>query len=221
MVAMLVAAMIPGLSGRIRRTRAFGSKIIAFPGYRRLAAALRLLAYRKTRSYGKLFPSRSVGSLVIIFSFCIATIVWCFSITPYYRPNREWGSPPLAIRAGMMTQGMFPWLFALSMKVNPITVLTTISHERLQLYHQWLARLITLFGFIHTIPFLWQPNHDAAPDNLEHYWFEDYQTYWTGAVALALMFWMCLSSFGWARKLSYEVFVIVSAVGTFGALAAC
>ena len=212
---MVAVAMIPALLGKVRRQSKTADRIVpAIPGVPTLSGAIRYLFYRKTPS-SRWMRSRSWGSLLIIASFSIATIAWCFSVHPYYRPNREWGSPPLAVRSGMIAQGMLPFLFALSMKVNPISILTHISHEKLQVYHQWMARLFVFFGVVHTIPFLWQPDHDDAPETLRDYWFgHDYLTYWTGTVCLAILFWMLFSSTGWARNRSYEFFVIQHIIST-------
>ncbi len=53
----------------------------------------------------------------------------------------------------MIANAFFPWLFAFGLKFNPLTFLTGISHEKLQFFHQWTARLISIsrcsYGAVH------------------------------------------------------------------------
>lgn len=41
----------------------------------------------------------------------------------------------------MIANAFVPFLFIFAFKINPITWLSGISHERLQVFHQWIARL--------------------------------------------------------------------------------
>jgi ferric-chelate reductase len=58
---------------------------------------------------------------------------------PYYWPNyTDFGySPPIATRAGYMAIAILPFQVMFATKWNPITILTGVSHERLQVYHRW------------------------------------------------------------------------------------
>jgi ferric-chelate reductase len=135
-VAIVLLGVIPGFFGRLRcRYPQLAQKTLKqIPGIYSLIALLRGIAYYQPKSLKYLpfwnFPS--LGPFILNWSFCLGLVLYCFCVKPYYRLNREWGSPPLAIRAGMLANGLFPILFALSTKVNVITVLTAISHERLQ-----------------------------------------------------------------------------------------
>jgi hypothetical protein len=79
---------------------------------------------------------------------------------------------------------------------------------------------------MHTIPFIWQPLHDAGYENLKAWWDSDAVTNWvsderreawcsahappqSGVAALAIMAWMVASSTRVFRNMSYEFFVIV------------
>jgi len=117
----------------------------------------------------------------------------------------------------MIANAFFPWLFAFSLKFNPLTFLTGISHEKLQFFHQWLARLILFFSLVHTIPFLWQPVHDGGFSNLRAWYYYD-KVWWTGTVALAFLAWLVVSSFGCFRRMSYEFFVIQHVITILGFL---
>ncbi|WFD32470.1 hypothetical protein MSPP1_003518 [Malassezia sp. CBS 17886] len=208
MLGFVVVGMVLHAVRLLRRYAPAGglamARVRVFP---RVVAALRSVGYRQSTTMNRLgFPS--VSSLAVVFSFTIATVVWCFTIFPYYRPTREWGSPALAVRAGMFATAIIPFLFSCSLKVNPISLLTGISHSHLQVYHKWLGFLFLFFSLVHTLPFLLQPYWDGGYKNLHAYFVSSPPLYWTGTVALGLAFWMACSSVGFVRNLSYEFFVI-------------
>jgi hypothetical protein len=98
-----------------------------------------------------------LGVLFVVVPALIFTVLYCFIPQPLYWQSIRFGSPPLAIRAGMIAVAMMPWIVALSMKANFIALLTGIGHERLNVLHRWLAYLCLLLSLIHTIPFYVQP----------------------------------------------------------------
>ncbi|UZJ54737.1 hypothetical protein CBS101457_004057 [Exobasidium rhododendri] len=210
-VAIVALGVVPGLLHRLRcRSPRLARKITGrLPGYYSFLALLRRITYHQPKplSFFPYWRFPALGHFILNWSFCVGVVLYCFGIQPYYRLNREWGSPPLAIRAGMLANGLFPILFALSTKVNVITVLTAISHERLQLYHQWIGRLLLLLTVIHFVPFVWQPLHEGGLQDLKSYWYSD-PTYWTGSVAMGVLLWIILSGSRVARNWKYEFFVI-------------
>lgn len=131
------------------------------------------------------------------------------------------GSPSIAIRSGWMAIGILPFLmYALlwvllrrysrlialrfrvfATKVNPIGILTGVSHEKLQVYHRWTAWIMCeytserafalacrsvlrmkadVLALIHTLPFLVRSYKDGT---LRPIW-ERTPWYWTGVAAL-------------------------------------
>ena len=50
-----------------------------------------------------------------------------------------------------------PWIVGLSMKANLITIVTGISHERLNVFHRWAAYLCLVLSIMHTVPFYVTP----------------------------------------------------------------
>jgi hypothetical protein len=98
-----------------------------------------------------------LGVIFVVVPALIFTILYCFVPQPLYWQSIEFGSPPLAVRAGMIAVAMMPWIVALSMKANFIALLTGIGHERLNVLHRWLAYLCLLLSLIHTVPFYVQP----------------------------------------------------------------
>jgi hypothetical protein len=87
-------------------------------------------------------------------------------VTPYYRSRWNVGSPPLAIRTGMMALGVFPFILAFGAKWNLVTFVTGYSHEKLQVFHQWFSQLFFVLSLLHTFPFVMagreiRPNKDG------------------------------------------------------------
>lgn len=121
----------------------------------------------KARALGRLVSYRSLAketgySCIVIpraglLAFLVVTIVFLaalvFAEKPYYRPQFGFGSPPIAIRTGLMAYACVPILVALAGKANIVTLLTGISHERLNIVHQWVAWMSFVLSLIHTIPF--------------------------------------------------------------------
>lgn len=162
----------------------------------------------------------STGAMIVIGVVFIVMFVYSLVLKPWYRPSSVWGSTPLGIRTGLISNAMMPFVYTLALKINPITWLTGLSHERLQLYHQWLARIALLFGVIHSIAFIYQPLKEGGYHNLVAWWKFSRQTWDSGAVALALMAWLVASSTRIFRNMSYEFFVaqhILSAIAFLGA----
>ncbi|WFD24580.1 hypothetical protein MEQU1_003283 [Malassezia equina] len=108
----------------------------------------------------------------------------------------------------MMSAGMYPFMFAMALKVNPISLLTGISHAHLQVYHQATCILSLIFAIIHTAVFVNAPLREGGMNALKEVWFGNFIRYWSGTVAIFFMLWLCLSSFGVFRKMSYEFFVV-------------
>ncbi|EWG54179.1 hypothetical protein FVEG_12454 [Fusarium verticillioides 7600] len=124
---------------------------------------------------------------------------------PYYWPSLDFGgSPPLGTRSGWLALGCMPFVFATATKTNWITLLTGVSHERLQVFHRWIAYAFFVLALMHTFPFI-----------VYHIRFHDMQMhfkmsllfYWTGIVALIFQAWLTFASHSAIRKLlGYEFF---------------
>ena len=132
-----------------------------------LMACFRYVFYRPTpviRLHKKWrpisFPTLAV--LAVSFAALAFSVLYCFLPKPLYWPSIAYGSPPLAIRAGMISVAMMPWLVALSMKTNLITFLTGIGHERLNVLHRWGGWLCLFLALVHTVPFYVMPVWDKG-----------------------------------------------------------
>lgn len=102
-----------------------------------------------------IFPS--LGAITLVSIALVFVVLYCFVPQPLYWQSIQFGSPPLAIRAGMIAVAMMPWIVGLSMKANIISFLTGIGHERLNVLHRWLAYVCLLLSLIHAIPFYVTP----------------------------------------------------------------
>lgn len=184
---------------------------LAFPKFRgpkpwrMLVASIRYLSYRGFHVASLGFNSAPIGVLVLgligaVFFFCMDLIP-----QPYYWPSLDFGgSPPLGTRSGWLALGCMPFVFATATKTNWITLLTGVSHERLQVFHRWIAYAFFILALMHTFPFI-----------VYHIRFHDMQMhfkmsllfYWTGIVALVFQAWLTFASHSAIRKLlGYEFF---------------
>ncbi|WPH01859.1 Hypothetical protein R9X50_00471300 [Acrodontium crateriforme] len=173
---------------------------------RKATALSRYLSYRSLRIKALDWNSAPLGVLLLgavgaIFFFCMT-----LGPQPYYWPNTKkvsyGGSPPIATRSGWMALACMPFVFATAGKSNFITLLTGVSHERLQVFHRWISYAMYTLALVHTFPFI-----------VYHVWKGDMVkqwntsvVYWTGVVALLAQTWLTFASFGPIRKLCYEWF---------------
>jgi hypothetical protein len=127
----------------------------------------RFLFYRPIRQYQikkgwRPLTLPSMGVTVIVTAAFILGVLYSFVPQPLFWDSIAYGSPPLAIRSGMMAVALMPWIVGLSMKANLITMITGIGHERLNVLHRWGAYLCLVLSLIHTIPFYITPVWDRG-----------------------------------------------------------
>ncbi|KAI9786405.1 MAG: hypothetical protein M1839_006865 [Geoglossum umbratile] len=180
-----------------------------------ILAGIRWLFYRQIprlrwRKHEVTFPTLGVTLIV----FCAVTFVtlYCFIPQPLYRVSISFGSPPLAIRAGMIAVAMMPWIVALSMKANLVSMVTGLGHERLNVLHRWGGYICLFLSLVHTVPFYIQPVWDQGGWAV----FQKYFTgkgpiYGTGIASLVPLLWLCIASLPVFRKRMYEFFVALHA----------
>ncbi|KAL1302227.1 hypothetical protein AAFC00_002652 [Neodothiora populina] len=177
-------------------------------------AAMRFIFYRPIpalrwhkRIRPIVFPS--LGALIIVTAAFIFVILYCFIPQPYYWQSIRFGSPPLAIRAGMIAVAMMPWIVGLSMKANVITMITGIHHERLNVLHRWLAYICLVLSLIHTVPFYITPVWDDGGLSVFRTIFpkNGQYIYGTGIACLVPLIFLCLHSLPPLRRGMYELFV--------------
>ena len=164
------------------------------------------------------FPALS--ALVLVTIGVAMSVLYCFVPQPLYYASMAYGSPPLAIRAGMMSVALIPWIVALASKANPISIMTGISHERLIVLHRWGAWICILLALIHAIPFWYQSTRDASGyATYRLYFFQHYYIFTTGISALAPLLFLGLHSLPVFRKKAYEFFVLLHIPVAWGFIA--
>lgn len=183
----------------------------SFPPLDRLIAIVRWVVYRPIphlRHKKREFTFPSIGTILIVSTATTFVILYCFVPQPLYYPSIAFGSPPLAIRAGMLAVAMMPWIVALSMKANFITMITGIGHERLNVLHRWGAYICLFLSLVHTIPFYVTPIWDQGGLVIFKNYFQG-QTYiyGTGIAALVPLLVLCVHSLPIFRKKMYELFI--------------
>ncbi|CCH42885.1 Respiratory burst oxidase protein [Wickerhamomyces ciferrii] len=185
---------------------------IGFKHYR-LSIMNKIIGVSRYISYKKLpiiisritgLPS-SFGTLFIIISSTLFIFCYCFIPKIWIRPCKGFGSPPLAVRAGLMCMGLTPYLYLLSGKTNFISGITGISYEKLNIFHQGLGWGSLFLGLVHTVPFFTQPVAEGGYSNLNKVIKED-ALYVNGIFAIVALLLLCLLSTRFSRKLCYEVF---------------
>jgi predicted ferric reductase len=162
-----------------------------------------------------IFPSLAVTTLLIV-TLAFVTL-YCFLPQPLYWQSIQYGSPPLAIRAGMLAIAMTPWIIALSMKANLVSILTGISHERLNVLHRWGGYLCLFLSLVHAVPFYVQPVWQDNGMSVFNAIFPDGSgmIYGTGIACLTPLAWLCVTSLPIIRSRAYEVFLYLHIPASF------
>jgi len=108
------------------------------PFYSSLLSFTRFVFYKPiTRASSKKSSSRlsgafnirlpALGATILISVFMAGITIWAFVVQPYYRTDRSYGSPPLAIRTGMLATGLIPFVYALGSKVRSTELEENVS----------------------------------------------------------------------------------------------
>ena len=124
--------------------------------------------------------------------------LYVFVQHPYYAREPRLGPPPLAGRAGMVTIAMLPFVLALAMKANMVSLVTGVGHEKLNVLHRWLGWMMGVFSVIHALPFIVEPVKQGGLVLLKEK-FNANPVYWNGVAALACLFWLCVASLSFVR----------------------
>ncbi|OHW98060.1 ferric reductase transmembrane [Colletotrichum incanum] len=174
------------------------------PLWLRLLSLGRLLTYKVWRI--GCWNSQSLATYMLGMVGAIFFLAMTLGPQPYYWPNtREisfGNSPPIATRAGYMALACMPILFVLGAKANPVSALTGISHEKLNIWHNWVAWAMFVLALVHTFPFI-----------VFHIWKGDIVMQWndggtwvTGVIAILAQAWLTIMSIRWIRDRYYEFF---------------
>ncbi|KAL6710820.1 hypothetical protein ACN47E_007877 [Coniothyrium glycines] len=155
-----------------------------------------------------IFPSLGV-TVIIVLALALGVLYTCLP-QPLFWQSITYGSPPLAIRSGMLAVALMPWIVALAMKANLISMVTGISHERLNVLHRWAAYICLILSILHTIPFYVTPIWEKGARHTFEQLFQQQQgvyIYGTGIAALVPLCFLCVHSIAPLRHRMYELFV--------------
>ncbi|KAL7270921.1 hypothetical protein RUND412_006354 [Rhizina undulata] len=142
----------------------------------RISTHLRSFTYLRTVRWG-LAPT-SFGQGTLMLAGFLFPLLYCFTQHPYYLQYAYYGPPPLSGRSGMIAIAMTPFIIALGMKANLISLLTGFGHERLNAFHRWLAFFQFFFALLHAIPFIVEPLKNGGAAQLSAVF--KHVTYWNG-----------------------------------------
>lgn len=136
-------------------------------------ALVRWISYRRIRGrFADKFGLPSLGLLIFVLITCLYLLLLTFIQRPYYRGHRGYGSPPLAVRTGLMAIALTPIIVALSGKVNLVTMLTGIGHEKLNLLHRYTSYMCLFLSIVHTVPFIVAPLKDGGAKQLHKQYYK-------------------------------------------------
>ncbi|EPE05617.1 ferric reductase transmembrane component 7 [Ophiostoma piceae UAMH 11346] len=160
------------------------------------------------RKYRLTFSSLAV--LMCGFIALAFTTLYCFLPQPLYWESIRFGSPPLAIRSGMIAVAMTPWIIATSTKTNVLTLVTGIGPERLNVLHRWAGYLCLFLSLVHAVPFYVQPVwKDGGLAVFQSLFPNGMIIYGTGIACLVPLIWLCVASLPIIRRVAYEAFVML------------
>ena len=164
------------------------------------------LVWRKHR-----FTFSSLAVVAVGFIGFAFTALYTFLLQPLYWQSIQFGSPPVAIRAGMIAVAMTPWIIASSMKTNVLTYITGIGPERLNVFHRWAGYLCLFMSLVHTVPFYVQPVWDDGGMQTFSRLFPEGSgvIYGTGISCLVPLVWLCVASLPFIRRVAFEAFVML------------
>ncbi|KAL1955593.1 hypothetical protein VTO42DRAFT_8396 [Malbranchea cinnamomea] len=150
----------------------------------------------------------SLAAVAIVSAALAFVLLYCFIPQPYFYNSIREGSPPLAIRAGMLAVSILPWIVALSTKSNLVTFITGIGHERLNVLHRWGGYLCLALTVIHVVPFYITPVWENGALPLYRQFIKgDFYIYGSGVAALVSLGFLCIHSLPFLRARLYELFV--------------
>lgn len=139
--------------------------------------------------------------------------LYCFLPQPLYWASIRYGSPPLAIRSGMIAVAMTPWIVATATKANLLSLITGIAPDRLNVFHRWAGYLCLFMSLVHMVPFFVQP---VWEDNGMSVFVKLFPPgsgiiYGSGIAAFVPLCWLCVLSLPVLRRHIYELFSLLHA----------
>lgn len=159
------------------------------------------------------FTFSSLAVLGVGFLALAFVALYSFLPQPLYWVSIRYGSPPLAIRSGMIAVAMTPWVIATAMKANILTLITGIAPDRLNVFHRWLAYLCLFMSLVHMVPFFIQPVWEDGGMTVFYKLFPAGSgiVYGSGIAAFVPLCFLCVHSLPVLRRHLYELFSLLHA----------
>ncbi len=171
----------------------------------RHVALWRCVTYRKLGGpLGRRLEIPSFGVMALVVLSTVVSCIFSFAQRPWYRGHL--GQTPLGSRTGFMAAAMMPLIIALAGKVNIITIITGIGHEKLNALHRWLSWIFLALSLIHTIAFLIQPLREGGRPRLHEAFYKHASFLYSGVPPLAFLVAIMALSFPIIRRAAYEFF---------------
>ena len=158
-----------------------------------------------TGRISKFFSPLPIGRWLILICYWVLLLCFLWSDTILYPDNPMYAYKweKVGFRAAWVSVSQIPFIYLLSCKFNPISMLTGISYERFNWLHRWAARTVFLTIIVHWSFFF------------REWWLADFVQLEIqmmpmvkyGFGAWSTIGWMVLSGFGFFRNLNYELFV--------------
>lgn len=119
----------------------------------------------------------------------------------------RWEKP--AFRAAWVSITQVPLIYALSCKINVISLVTGVSYERLNWLHRWVSRTLFLTVIVHWAYFFHEWTlADFVTDQIQLMPMVKY-----GFGAWAVIGWSVITGFGYFRHIRYEIWVLQHLIG--------
>lgn len=177
--------------------------------YATATATVREITYPQpvyfTGRISKYFSPLPVGRWTILALYWVVLLcfLWTDTILGPNDSKYAYRWEKVGFRAAWVSIAQIPFIYLLSCKFNPISLLTGISYERFNWLHRWAARTVFLTVIVHWSYFYRQ--WDLA--NFVKYQMEMMPMVKYGFGAWAVITWMVLTGFGFIRAQRYEIFV--------------
>ncbi|MCJ1310949.1 hypothetical protein MMC25_004618 [Agyrium rufum] len=168
-----------------------------------------------TGRFSKYFSPPSTGRILILSAYWIVLLsfLWTNVILKPNDPLYGYKWEKVGFRAAWISVTQVPFIVLLSCKLNPISILTGISYERLNWFHRWAARTLFFTIIVHW-SFFFREWYIANFVQLEIGMMPMVKF---GFGTWAVLGWTIITSWGYFRGMSYEIFVLqhLTAAGIF------
>ncbi|WPG97757.1 ferric/cupric reductase transmembrane component 7 [Acrodontium crateriforme] len=177
--------------------------------YATATASLREMSYPQpiyfTGRLSKYFSPMPVGQslVLVVYWIVLLAFLWTGTILEKDDPMYAYKWEKVGFRAAWVSVSQIPFVYLLSCKFNPISILTGISYERFNWLHRWAARTVFLTLIVHWSFFF----TEWSLADMVQMEFEMMSMVKYGFGAWSVIGWMVLSGFGFFRKMNYELFV--------------